>query len=58
MIAGKEIAGDLYKAAVILEEQWSRASEYQQRIGEFINPNHPLVILGPDLAFKRQDKVL
>jgi glutamine---fructose-6-phosphate transaminase (isomerizing) len=45
-IAGEAIGADLYKAADILAVHLSRASEYQKQIGEFINPNHPLVLLG------------
>ncbi|MEH6907159.1 SIS domain-containing protein [Neobacillus drentensis] len=55
-ISGKDIADDLYNAAAILEEHLSRANSYQEQIGAFINPNHPLVLLGrgPSIFTARQ----
>jgi glucosamine--fructose-6-phosphate aminotransferase (isomerizing) len=55
-IAETGIAASLYKAADILEEHLSRASHYQEQIGEFINPNHPLILLGrgPSIYTARQ----
>ncbi|WML58639.1 SIS domain-containing protein [Neobacillus sp. PS2-9] len=55
-IVGGDLAADLYHAVDILEGQFVRASEYQEQIGKFINPNHPLVLLGrgPSIYTARQ----
>jgi glutamine---fructose-6-phosphate transaminase (isomerizing) len=55
-LAGTEITGELYKATDILESQLTRATEYQEQIGAFINPNHPLMLLGrgPSIYTARQ----
>lgn len=45
-IAGKDLASDLYQTADILEEHLSHSVKYQQQMSEWINPNHPLVLLG------------
>lgn len=55
-IVGRDLTDDLYKAADVLEQQLGSAEECQQQIGAFINPNHPLVLLGrgPSVFTARQ----
>lgn len=45
-MVGKDYSDELYKAADIIESQLANAEEYMEKIGEFIDPDRPLVLLG------------
>lgn len=45
-MTGHAMITDLYKSAEVIEEHLPRAQEYMEKIGAFINPNHPLFLLG------------
>lgn len=43
---GKDYSDELYKTADVIESQLNNAEEYMKKIGDFINPDKPLVLLG------------
>ncbi|NRK74190.1 SIS domain-containing protein, partial [Salmonella enterica subsp. enterica serovar Typhi] len=45
-IVGKDFSDELYEAANIMESQLANADEYMEKIGGFIDPDRPLVLLG------------
>ncbi|WP_047153191.1 SIS domain-containing protein [Aneurinibacillus tyrosinisolvens] len=54
--AGLTMEDDLYKAADVLEKELEKADEYKKQIGEALDPNRPLLLLGrgPSVFTARQ----
>ncbi|MEQ6388082.1 SIS domain-containing protein [Bacillaceae bacterium S4-13-58] len=55
-LVGKNLTGDLERVADVLEQNLTHAAEIQDKIGEFIDPTHPLILLGrgPAMSTARQ----
>ncbi|MFD2617534.1 SIS domain-containing protein [Terrilactibacillus laevilacticus] len=45
-IVGTDLTKQLYDAADILEQQFKQADEYKRKIGQFLDANKPLILIG------------